>query len=515
MGKYILTLDIGTTNIKAFLFNKEGEIFAEAKRRPAYILDETGKVEQDPAEIWEFSRQVMDEIVTDNNINAENIEAIGISTQRASFLFWDKRTGKTYSNIIGWQDVRSASYAEEITNSFSMRMVRFIAKIGFFFTRKTKMLTGSMLKFNTDHASVRTGFYLKNNPEINKEMQDPSSNIIWGTIDSWILWNLTGGEVHATDYSNISSTGLLDPFTLKWNSIVLKAFKIPKHILPEIKETGDDFGSTTLFGGGIIKITAVQADQQASLFGQCCFSFGEMKITNGTGSFIDINTGNEPKASKRKLYPLIAWRLNGETTYLLEGVSHNTGNIIDWIQKELSLYQDPSETESMALSVNSTNGVYFLPTFSSGISYPYWDHTAKGNIFGISLNTKKEHIVRAVLEGISYRIKDIVEGIIADINIPVEKIKVDGGVSNNKFFLQFLCDILGIEVEHSLNPETTALGVTFMAGLVTGFWNSKEELISIRKIENIYKPQINEQERKIKASYWNDIIKRSLNYQNY
>jgi glycerol kinase len=376
-----------------------------------------------------------------------------------------------------------------------MKMVRFIAKIGFFLTRKTKMLTGSMLKFNTDHASVRTGFYLKNNPEINKEVQDPSSNIIWGTIDSWILWNLTGGEVHATDYSNISTTGLLDPFTLKWNSIVLKAFKIPKHILPEIKETGDDFGSTTLFGSGIIKITAVQADQQASLFGQC--------------------TGNEPKASKRKLYPLIAWRLNGETTYLLEGVSHNTGNIIDWIQKELGLYKDPSETESMALSVNSTNGVYFLPTFSSGISYPYWDHTAKGNIFGISLDTKKEHIVRAVLEGISYRIKDIVEGIIADINISVEKIKVDGGVSKNKFFLQFLCDILGTEVEHSQNPETTALGVTFMAGLVTGFWNSKEELMSIRKIENIYKPQINEQERKIKASYWNDIIKRSLNYRNY
>jgi len=509
---YLLVLDIGTTNIKGFLFNKKGEIFATAKRRPNYILEEPGQVEQDPMEIWDLSKQVMEEVIKSNNLKADDIDSIALSTQRASFCFWDKQNGEPLSNIITWQDKRSAAFAAKKNKSFLMKMVRGITKILYFFTRNTKMLTASMLQFNTDHASVRTAFYLKEHPDLAQKIKSSNTSIVWGTTDSWVLFKMTGGNIHATDYSNFSSTGLLDPFSLIPNPLVLKIFDIPIHILPEIRETRGDFGKTTLFGNGEIPIKAVIADQQASLFGQCCFNFGDMKVTNGTGSFVDINTGNKPFASKRKLYPLIAWRINEETTYMLEGMSHNTGNIIDWIGESLEFFKDPAETETMAFSVDSTNGVYFLPTFTSGISFPYWDPTARGNIFGINLDTKKEHIIRAVLEGICFRIKDIADGIIKDTKSRVLKIKADGGVSQNKFILQFLSDILGIRIEHSGNPETTALGAAFMAGLASGFWESEEELEQIRKVEKLFKPQMINTDRQRVYSNWKNIISRSLNY---
>ena len=512
MGDYILTLDIGTTNIKAFLFNKEGEIFAQARRRPNYIMDEPGQVEQDPTEIWEMSKAVIEEVISSKNLSASNIDAMAISTQRASFVLWDKQTGKLYSNIITWQDKRAADYAEKLYKKFFFRVLRGIGKLVSLFG-STKMLVVSMLQFPTDYPSVRTGFFLENHPDIKKDVKDPNTSIIWGQIDSWILWNLTERKEHATDLSNASASAMLDPFKLEWNKPILKQIGIPTHFLPNIKETKDDFGVTKLFGGGEIPIRAIIADQQASLFGQCCFNFGDMKVTNGTGSFIDINTGDKPFASKRRLYPMIAWSMDGEITYLLEGMSHNTGNIIDWIQAELKLYQNPSETELMAMSVESTKGVYFLPTFSSGISYPFWDSTARGNLFGVNLSTRKEHIVRAVLEGICFRIKDIVKGIKEDTGISVNRIKADGGVSQNKCILQFLSDILGMEVEHAQNPEITALGAAFVAGLATGFWKSTEELKTIRKIDKVYKPQMSEQERETKSKKWIDIVARSLNYE--
>ena len=513
MGDYILTLDIGTTNIKAFLFNKDGEIFAQARRRPNYIMDEPGQVEQDPTEIWEMSKSAIEEVISSKNLSAKDIDAMAISTQRASFVLWDKQTGKLYSNIITWQDKRAADYAEKLYKKFFFRVLRGIGKLASLFG-STKMLVVSMLQFPTDYASVRTGYFLETHPDINDKVQDPNTNIIWGQIDSWILWNLTERKEHATDLSNASASAMLDPFKLEWNKPILKQMGIPTHFLPNIKETKDDFGVTKLFGGGEIPIRAIIADQQASLFGQCCFNFGDMKVTNGTGSFIDINTGDQPFASKRRLYPMIAWGMDGEITYLLEGMSHNTGNIIDWIQAELNLYQDPSETEHMAMSVESSEGVYFLPTFSSGISYPYWDSTTRGNLFGINLSTKKEHIIRAVLNGICFRIRDFVEGIIKDTKIEVSKIKADGGVSENKYILQRLSDILGMEVEHSQHPEITALGAAFIAGLATGFWKTTEELKSIRKIDKIYTPEISEKERNEKYDFWKNIISRSLDYKS-
>ncbi|MHA1294322.1 MAG: FGGY-family carbohydrate kinase, partial [Promethearchaeota archaeon] len=273
-----------------------------------------------------------------------------------------------------------------------------------------------------------------------------------------------------------------------------------------------------------IPIKAVIADQQASLYA----SFAQLKCTIGTGSFVDLRTGDKPYASRRKLYPLVAWcikeekeevneegqtikKIQQKPVYLLEGMNHNAGNIIDWMQYELNFYSDPNETEKMALSLKDSGGVYILPTFTSGLSFPYWSSTT-GNIFGLNLETKKEHLVRAVLEGICYRIKDIVEGILKDTKIKINKIVLDGGVSKNKFILQFLSDILGMDVEHSGNPETTALGAAFMAGIETGFWKSEEELNQIRKIDQIFKPQLTKEEREKKYQKWKDIVSRSLNY---
>jgi len=475
-------------------------------------MDEPGQVEQDPTEIWEMSKQAIEEVINTKSLTAKDIQAMAICTQRASFCLWDKRTGKLYSNIITWQDKRAAAYADKLTKKFLFKVLRGFGKAARI-SGSAKMMLISMLQFPTDYPSVRTGFFLENNPEIKQMIEDPNTNIIWGQIDSWILWNLTKGKLHATDCSNASASAMLDPFTLKWNKPILKQIGIPTHILPEVKETKDDFGKTELFGGGEIPIRAIMADQQASLFGQCCFNVGDMKVTNGTGSFVDINTG-KPLASKRRLYPMIAWKIDGDTTYMLEGMSHNTGNIIDWIQKELNLFKDPSETEQMAMSVESSEGVYFLPTFSTGISYPYWDSSARGNLFGINLSTKKEHIIRAVLNGICFRIRDFVEGIIKDTKIDVKRIKADGGVSNNKYILQRLSDILGMEVEHSQNPETTALGAAFVAGLATGFWKSTEELKSIRIVDEVYTPKMSEKERNEKYEFWKNIVSRSLNYKS-
>ncbi|MHA1150504.1 MAG: glycerol kinase 5 [Promethearchaeota archaeon] len=513
MGDYILILDIGTTNIKGFLIDKKGEIHTEARRRPNYILDEPGQVEQDPKEIWQMSKEVLEEVLKTGNVTAEQIDSLGITTQRASWCLWNRETGKPYTNINTWQDKRAAAFAEKKANSFTFKIIRGITKILSIFSKNPMFITASQLRPNSDHCSARTGFLIEKDAEIKRLLRGDLKNIAWGTIDTWILYNLTEKQIHATDYSNASATGLLDPFKLIWNNLILKAFNIPEEILPEIRNTRGDFGSTKLFGGDI-SIKAVIADQQASLFGQGCIEIGNLKCTNGTGSFVDLNTGDKPFASKRKLYPLIAWRVKDITTYMLEGLSHNTGNIIDWIQQELEFYSNPAETEKMANSVESTNGVYFLPTFTSGISFPYWDETARGNLFGISLDTKKEHIVRAVLEGICFRIKDIVEGIRKDSKIKIKKIKLDGGVSQNKFLLQFLANILGMEIHHSAHPETTALGAAFMAGLETKFWDSVEKLKEFIKVDAVYRPQMSEAERKLKYKCWQDVVKRSLNYFN-
>jgi len=463
-----------------------------------------------------MSKKVIEKVIESMNLKVENIDSLGITTQRASILLFNKETGEPYTNIITWQDRRASKLASEISNLFNIKFLRGLTRFLTLFSSNPMFITASQLRFNSDHASARTGYLLNSDPELRKKAELESTG--WGTIDTWIIYNLTQGKLHLTDYSNASATGLLDPFKLTWNSIVYKAFNIPPHIFPELRPTRGDFGTTELFADGPISIKSVVADQQASLFALFAGTpeIGNIKCTNGTGTFVDMFTGEKPKASRRKLYPLIAWTIKDDegklkTYYLLEGLSHNTGNIIDFIKDIFKLYDDPADTEKMAMSVDSTDGVFFLPALTSGLSFPIWDNTTRGNLFGLSLNTKPEHIVRAVLEGICFRIKDIVEGIMKDAKIKIDSIVADGGVSQNKFVLQFMSDILGLNVVHYKNPETTALGAAFLAGLETGFWKI-EQLKDFLILDKIYTPKMSEDERKKRYACWKDIISRSLNY---
>jgi glycerol kinase len=510
--KKILVLDAGTTYIKAFLFDRKGNIVAEVRKRTSYILDEQGQVEQSPAEMFDLSLDAISELLSGNGLGAADIAAMGITTQRSTFLFWDKVTGKPYCRLITWQDRRAADLARQVTGKLWLRVLRRVSRFLSLFIKSTRLVLYSILKFDTVHSSVRAGYWLAAHPEEAAEFSRPGTDTAFGTLDSWLLWNLTGGAVHATDYSSASSTGLLDPFTLKWNTIVLKLFKIPVHILPEIRETGADFGTTTLFGTPGIPIRALFADQQASLFGQGCFRKGDMKCTNGTGSFIDLNTGEKPYASVRQLYPLVAWKWRGSVRYMLEGQSQNTGNIITWLQEELKLIVSPEETETLARECETTDGVYFVPAFSTGLSFPWWDPTTRGNIFGLSLRTGRKHIVRAVLEGIGFRIKDIVDGILADTRIKVTGIRMDGGVSRNHFLLEFISDMTGLPVRHYANPEFTALGTAFMAGLECGYWSSLETIESLLVLESTFHPRISEGVRVARYRDWRNVIRRSLKF---
>jgi len=512
MKKYILVLDVGTTNIKAFIFDKKGTIIGEVKKQPHYIIEKKNHVEQDPDEIWKLCKQALINVLKTKNLNAQSIVSLGITTQRSSFLMWDKKTGKKVTNIITWQDKRAYEYAEKKTNLFWLKIIRTFARIFRGIIPSAKLMLLSIMKFDTVHATTRTGYLFEHNPKLKAKVHSPGTSLCWGTIDTWILWNMTDRKIHATDYSNACSTGLMDPFTLKWSSLIQSIFGIPLQVLPEIRETRGDFGTTTIFGNGEIPIRAVIADQQSSLFGQCCFEHGEMKCTNGTGSFIDLNTGTKPFASKRRLYPLVAWRVNKKTTYMLEGQSQNTGSVIDWMQNELGFFKNSEETEELASSVDSTNGIVFLPAFTSGLTFPYWDATAKGNVFGISLDTKIAHLVRAVLEGICYRIKDIVDGISRDTKIRIKSIKLDGGVSKNRFVCQFLSDIIGIGVENYPHPEPTALGAAFMAGLASGYWNSEDEIRGMMKQGRKFNPLIDDQTRKKRYNRWKNVIQRSLKW---
>ncbi|MBN1413125.1 MAG: hypothetical protein JW969_19960 [Spirochaetales bacterium] len=510
--QFVLTLDIGTTNIKAILFNGKGKIHSIEKTRMDYILDDTGKVEQDPSLLIKNCTNVITVLFRKGRIKASDVAAMGISTQRSSFLFWDRETGKTWSNIITWQDKRAHAFAVKKSNMLWLRLFRLVSRLLSYIIPSKKILLFSIMKFDTVHSSVRTSFFLKNNPDLYARIRQKGSKIVWGTIDTWVLWNLTGGKTHSTDYSSASSTGLLDPFAVCWSKTIAGIFGIPLHLLPEVRETRSHFGTTMLFGGGEIPITSMMADQQASLYALGCFDVGDMKCTNGTGSFINTNTGTKAFASRRRLYPLVAWKVNGITHYMLEGQSQNAGNIVDWIQHELNLIKSPEETEKFALSVTDTNGIYFLPAFTTGLTFPYWDASARGTLFGLSLNAKKEHIIRAVLEGICYRIKDIADGMSRDTGIKVKKIILDGGVSQNRFLLQFLSDILNMEVVHLETEESTAHGAAFMAGIFSGFWKDEMEIKKILKTESTFRPAMDEKTRKAKYRGWQSIVRRSLDY---
>jgi glycerol kinase len=504
--KYVLAIDSGSTGIRAMLFDVQGIIKAREYEKTPAMYPSPGAIEHDPMMLWESLLSVVKNVLSKNGAKPEEIYAIGITNQRGSFTLWDRDTGKPLVNFINWADVRAAETVDGMNQNSKWKMLKKLATIVSKLTNNPMMTTTSLLNFTTDHATSRLKWVLDANPELRQKCKD--GKVMFGTIDTWFIYNLTGKQNHVTDYSNAASTGLLNPFVLQWNDIVCKMFDIPMSIFPKVIDNNGDFGRTNpdLFGGVSIPIRAAMGDQQAALFGQCCFEQGDVKISQGSGAFVDMNVGNKAKVSKRGLFPLIAWHMNNETIYMLEGYVATAGTLIDWLGQGFGLSDTPKVLNELAAQCTDTEGVIFVPSHS-GIRFPYFNPRARGSVFGLSLSSHRRHVARAVLEGIASSLIDIVEGIEQDTKVKLKSIKVDGGVSKSDILLQIIADLSNIEVRRAPEPDMTATGAAYMAGLGCGLWKDLHTLKSLEKNFNQFTPSMDPKVRAVKRARW----KRALN----
>ncbi len=517
MDKYILVNDVGTTGIRAVAMDQKNKIASRAYEEITQIHPKPGWSEQDPAEIWDKTVDVTRKVV--DKVGAENVAALGIVTQRSTNILWNKKTGKPVYNAITWQDGRTADICDKAANKGNIKFIhglgRVVTGLSKVITPLKKSKTGKLL-IQASHLTFSPAFcppHIKWVLDNVKEAKDvlAKGDLLFGTVDTWIVWNYTNGKVHATDFSNISSTGMFDPFNMDWSKTLMKPFEVPDElVLPEIRESSGDYGKTDIFGEPI-PITAVIADQQSALFGEACFLSGDVKCTNGTGTFVDMNTGDTPTASTHQLTPLVAWKLRGKTTYMLEGLIPNTGSAVQWLRDDLGVIKKSSETETMAEKAKDSKGIYFVPAFE-GLGAPYWDARARGTIVGITRTAKKEQIVRAVLESIGYNCKDTVESMKKDTGLPIGSIKADGGASENDFILQFISDMVDVEVERPENLETTAIGAAYLAGLAVEYWKSENDIRKYRKVDKTFKPKMKEDKRETLYNGWKRAVERSLDW---
>jgi glycerol kinase len=496
-----MAIDSGSTGIRAVVYNKQGEIIAREYQKTTALLPAEGWIEHDPEELWDKLLLVIRGIFNSTSITPHDIAAIGICNQRGSFCVWEKSTGKPLSNFINWADIRSAETCISMNKSKMWRLLRKIAWIGRILGN-TMFTATTMLDFQTDHTTVRLKWALDNIEGLRERCD--RKEVLMGSIDSWFIYKLTGGTTHATDYSN-AATGMLNPFDLVWNTYILKIFRIPRHILPDLRETISDFGETdpSLFDGELIPIKAVAGDQQAALFGQCCFEPGDVKISQGSGAFVDMLVGKKGKLSKRGLFPLVAWVIDGQPMYMLEGYVATAGTLIDWLGGGIGLSDTPAVLNEYAAKCSDTQGVIFIPT-PSGIRFPYFSPLSRASILGLSLNTHRAHVARAVFEGIAMRLVDILEGMEKDTKIPIRSLKTDGGVSQSDILLQCVADFANLEVIRASEQDMTATGIAFLAGLGADFWKDQEELIHIYFNTNPdkFKPKLSEEKRTIKRKKW-------------
>lgn len=514
--RYILVNDVGTTGTRAILYDLETNVVAEAYSELPQLFPKPGWTEQDPSGIYEKCLEVTVEAFDKAGIGPEQVSAMGIATQRATSMLWDRKTGEPVYNAITWQDTRMSDECERINRS---AFFRFLHLLGGGYQRAAALsdklkrnVVGKML-ITVAHFTVTPAMssaharWTLDNVEGARE-KAAAGDLLFGTLDSWLVWNFTKGKVHATDFSNISATGMYDPYGMRWSPQLMKAFGLPAGLaLPEIRETSGDFGVTEAFGEPV-PIKCVVADQQAALFGEACFEPGSVKCTNGTGTFVDMNTGGEPVASIHKLTPLIAWQMDGETTYMLEGIISSAGSSIQFLRDNLQIIKEAAESEELALSCEDSCGVYLVPAFT-GLSAPYWDPYARGTVIGLTRGTTKEQIVRATLESIAYQCKDVVEAMEKDTGIAVSGIKADGGASRNDFLLQFLSDILDTAVERPEILEATALGAAYFTGIAAGHWKFPEDIIRIHRVEKRFEPRMSAPERESLYTGWKKAVGRS------
>jgi glycerol kinase len=518
-GKYILVNDVGTTGTRAVIYDGETNVVAEEYTELPQVFPEPGWTEQDPLVVYDRCVAVTLDALKSAGLEAADIAAMGIATQRTTNVLWDRNTGEPVYNFITWQDTRMSDECERINRSPAFKLLHVVGgaygKIAPLSAGLKKNPVGKML-VAAAHLTITPAMsaphvrWVLDNVE-GAAAKEAAGDLMFGTVDTWLLWKYTGGKVHATDFSNISATGMWDPYNMKWSSSLLKPFGMPgKIILPEIRETSGDFGSTELFGGSI-PIKSVVADQQAALFGDACFEVGSVKCTNGTGTFVDMNTGEEAVASIHNLTPLIAWKMDGKTTYMLEGMISSAGSSIQFLRDNLRIIEKASDSEECAFSVQDSGGVYVVPAFT-GLTAPYWDPYARGTVIGLTRSTSREQVVRSTLESIAYQCKDVVVAMQEDTDIEVRMVKADGGASQNNFLLQFLSDILEVKVERPVMLEATALGAAYFTGIAAGIWKYPDDILRIHKVEREFTPGMAPGTRDTLLAGWKKAVSRACRW---
>jgi glycerol kinase len=494
-GQYILAIDQGTTASTALIIDAEGQVISRASQEISRVFPQPGWVEQDPQELYRSALAVANEAVEEAGISSIDIRCLGITNQRETTLVWDRNTGKTIGNAIGWQCRRTARLCEELKKQGLESRIQ----------EKTGLIIDAYF------SATKIRWLLDSIPDGQKQAEN--GNLVFGTVDTWLVWNLTDGSAHVTDYSNASRTMLFNIHTLEWDKELLQALNIPEIMLPRVVQSSEIYGETGegLIGENRIPIGAIAGDQQAALFGQACYETSSAKNTYGTGSFVLLNTGSVPVKSEKGLVTTLAWGLNNEITYAMEGSIFITGAAVQWLRDGLGIISTAAETEDMALSVKDTGGVYFVPAFS-GMGAPYWDMYARGMITGLTQGTTREHLVRATLEAIAYQSKDVIEAMGMETGLSIPVLKVDGGGSANKFTMQFQSDILGIPIQVSAVAETTALGAGYLAGLATGIWNNTIDISRNWRASVTYEPVMSVSQRDDLYGEWRMAVERAKSW---
>ncbi len=494
MSKYLMAFDQGTTSSRCILFNDCGEIVSVAQREFTQIFPKPGWVEHDPMEIWSSQLSVATEALARIGATYADIAAIGITNQRETTVVWDKNTGKPVYNAIVWQCRRTSEYCDSLKAKGFDKVVK--AKTG--------------LVVDAYFSGTKVKWILDNVAGAREEAE--KGNLLFGTVDTWLLWNLTKGKVFATDYTNASRTLLFNIHELKWDEEILNELGIPASMLPEAKPSSYMFGETDEhLLGGPIPIAGIAGDQQAALFGQCCFDPGMVKNTYGTGCFILMNTGEKAVESKNGLLTTIAWGAEGKVEYALEGSVFVAGAAIQWLRDGLRMIDSASFSEAYANKVEDSNGVYVVPAFV-GLGAPYWDQYARGIIVGLTRGVEKEHLIRATLESLAYQSNDVIKAMVADSGQDLKLIRVDGGACSNNFLMQFQADILNAEVCRPAVIESTALGSVFLAALQVGYYKNKEEILQKVKVSGTFKPNMDDETRTTLVNGWDEAVKRSLGW---
>ena len=494
MSQYILSFDQGTTSSRAIIFNKKGEIVAVAQKEFTQIFPEPGLVEHDANEIWSTQLGVAAEVISKANLSVKDIAAIGITNQRETTVVWDRITGQPIHNAIVWQDRRTASFCDELRANGAHIKIQ----------EKTGLILDAYF------SATKVKWILDHTPGAREKAA--KGELCFGTVDSWLVYKLTNGQVHVTDVSNASRTMLFNIHSLAWDADLLQLFNVPASMLPTVKSSSEIYGHTqNILNAHNIPIAGIAGDQQAALFGQMCTQPGMVKNTYGTGCFMLMNTGQKAVPSTNQLLTTIAWQINGVTSYALEGSVFIAGAVVQWLRDGLKIIRTASEVEKLALEVADSGGVYVVPAFA-GLGAPYWNQHARGTIVGITRGTTGAHFARAALDSIAYQTMDVLKAMEADSGISIKELRVDGGATANNTLMQFQCDMLNTKVVRPVVVETTAIGAAYLAGLAVGFWSSLEEIQAQWQMETVFTPSMSDANRNERARGWQKAIGAAISW---